>query len=178
MYAHTLEHLRAGRVEEALLPYARCHPRTFWDWFLEFAWEGNMHAIDWLGVHIVPQRLPQQEPFCRPVLQALIDKPWHGTDALAGEAMQAALLSVRFTVYPRRASLGAATLRDRHPGVFTPARDGPWRVFCLSLFLARGAVGTASLLRIIQPDAHPGRPDPPRRAPARPWLGEAWIHAS
>ena len=75
------------------------------------------------------QLLQQQEPFCRRALQALIDTPWRGTDAMAGDAMQAALLAVRFTVYPKRASLGAATLRDMHKGDFMPARDGPWLVF-------------------------------------------------
>ena len=129
VYAHTLEHLRAGRLEEALLPYARCHPRVFWDLFWEFAFYGKGHAIDWLGAHLVPQLLPLQEPFCRRALQALIDQPRAGACALDGEAMQAALLAVRFTVYPRRASLGAATLHDMRPGDFTPARDGPWRVF-------------------------------------------------
>ena len=58
-----------------LLAYVRHDPRTFWDLFWVFAWEGNEHAINWLCAHIVPQLLPRQEPFCRRALQAIIDSP-------------------------------------------------------------------------------------------------------
>ena len=63
-----------------------------------FAWEGNAHAIDWLCAHIVPQLLPQQEPFCRRALQTVIDTPWRDTDAMAGEAVQTALLATHFRI--------------------------------------------------------------------------------
>ena len=131
VYEYMLEHIRAGRVEEALLPYARYDPRTFWDLFWVFAWEGNAHAIDWLCAHIVPQLLPQQEPFCRRALQAIIDTPWRDTDAIAGEAVQTALLATHFTVYPTPSHLGADTRHTMRAGDFLPGSDGPWRVFLL-----------------------------------------------
>ena len=98
MYEYSLEHIRSGRGEEALLPYVRHDPRTIWDLFWVFAWEGNAHAIDCLCAHIVPQLLPQQEPFCRRALQTVIDTPWRDTDAMAGEAVQTALLATHFRI--------------------------------------------------------------------------------
>ena len=116
-------------MEEALLQYARCDPRTFLDLFLVFAWEGNANAIDWRCAQIVPQLLPQQEPFCRRALQAIVDTRWRDTDAMAGEAVQTALLATHFTVYPRPSHLGADTRHNMCAGDFPPGRDGPWQVF-------------------------------------------------
>ena len=129
VYEHPTEHLRAGRVDEALLPYAIHNPHAFWEWFWEYALENTVRVTDWLCEHMVPQLLPQQEPYCRYALQAILNLTYHNTADLAVDAMHTALLATHITVYPKRASLGAATLHDMRAGDFTPARDGPWRVF-------------------------------------------------
>ena len=126
MYEHTLEHFRAGRTEEALLPYARYAPHAFWDQFWGVAWKGDASAVDWLCAHIVPQLLPQQECACRRALQGVIDNPWHPSEGMDSAAMRTALLATHFTVYPRPSHLGADTRRDMRDATF---RDGPWRVF-------------------------------------------------